>query len=165
MANRETTESPPMRSKLVLIGYWLGPDAPGWPDPTGFVDTSWNEDERKAVTQYLHRGVQAPWQDMGPSRCRLCGMLNGTQELMNGTFLWPEGLAHYLEEHSVRLPRRIVDQMLHGNAELPTWVVDPSIVDWDRGDFGALMDELVDRSWWKTQAAKPATKERRENST
>lgn len=41
---------------LKLIGYWVGPRAPGWPDPRGFVDPSWDRTEREDVADYLTQG-------------------------------------------------------------------------------------------------------------
>lgn len=47
---------------------------------------------------------------MGYSPCRLCGLAsNGNLDLTDGTYIWPEGLAHYVLEHSVRLP----DEFIH----------------------------------------------------
>lgn len=45
---------------------------------------------------------------LGWSDCRICGGMNGTSELSDAVFLWPNGLPHYLREHDVRLPRRFV---------------------------------------------------------
>lgn len=41
---------------------------------------------------------------MGVSTCRMCGTPNGAGEFTDGVYVWPEGLAHYVQEHSVRLP-------------------------------------------------------------
>jgi hypothetical protein len=40
--------------RLILIGYWLGPYAPGWPDVRDLVDPTWDPDERDAVIAHLH---------------------------------------------------------------------------------------------------------------
>ncbi len=93
---------------LTRIGYWRGETAPDWPDVLDFIDDSWNEDEREAVASYLRSGT-AVRHCMGFSMCRICGRKNGTSEFSDGTFIWPEGLAHYVEDHAVRLPQRIVD--------------------------------------------------------
>jgi hypothetical protein len=94
--------------RLTRIGYWLGDTEKGWPDPRRFVDPSWDEDTRQLVVAHLHRGlVSAAY--CGPSRCRFCGIVNGSLELSDGVFVWPEGLAHYVESHGVRLPERFVE--------------------------------------------------------
>ena len=51
----------------------------------------------------------------GYSTCRFCGKENGALEVSDGTWYWPDGLAHYLSEHDVRLPREFVE---HVYAEL-----------------------------------------------
>jgi hypothetical protein len=52
---------------------------------------------------------------MGRSKCRLCGKPNGSGEFTDGTYAWPEGLAHYVYDHSVRLPQEFMD---HARARL-----------------------------------------------
>ncbi len=98
--------------KLILIGYWDGPEAdPSWPSPEEFVDASWDIDERDLVVSYLRMGFVAR-SFMGFSRCRFCGKENGNLELSDGHFVWPDGLAHYVVEHGVRLPDRFVRHSL-----------------------------------------------------
>jgi hypothetical protein len=45
----------------------------------------------------------------GHSTCRLCGIENGATEfcltLKKTTWVWPQGLAHYIKEHGVRPPK------------------------------------------------------------
>lgn len=101
-----------VRPELKLIGYWCGPGAAaGWPDPSRFVDPAWEEIERDNVADYLGRGfvVRAY---MGYSPCRLCGKDNGCLELSDGVYVWPEGLAHYLIDHSVRPPEPFLSHAL-----------------------------------------------------
>jgi hypothetical protein len=105
-------------AELILIGYWR-PDVVAsqpvderWPSPADFIEESWDEDERDAVIDYLGRGfvVRAY---MGFSPCRLCAnSQNGALELSDGVYVWPEGLAHYVSEHSVRLPEPFVAHAL-----------------------------------------------------
>lgn len=96
---------------LILIGYWAGPDTTGpWPAAEDFVDLTWDEDERSLIVDYLGRG-HVLWGTMGWSRCRLCGRRNGDLELTDGTYLWPDGLVHYVEDHAVRLPEVFVEHV------------------------------------------------------
>lgn len=91
------------------IGFWKGPLEPLLPNPADFVDISWDPAERDLVVRHLRSGCRM-LQMMGSSWCRLCGKRdNGAIELSDGYYLWPEGLAHYLEAHWVRLPREFVD--------------------------------------------------------
>lgn len=101
-----------VRSELILIGYWRGEGtAEHWPWPGDFVDPEWDQNERDQIADYLGRGfvVRAL---MGYSPCRICGRDNGSLELSDGVYVWPEGLAHYVSDHSVRLPERFVSHAL-----------------------------------------------------
>jgi hypothetical protein len=93
------------------------------PDPRDFVDESWDERERDLVARYLEQGF-SPWAFFGWSNCRICGKANGSAELTDGVYLWPEGLAHYVREHSVRLPDAVLDHISHRQAELGSRDVD-----------------------------------------
>lgn len=97
-----------MATPLRLIGYWRSEQHPEYPDPADCVDPSWDEDERHQVWWYLLGGTHGPAY-MGYSKCRMCGEQNGTAEYNDDTFAWPEGLAHYVYEHKVRLPKDFVD--------------------------------------------------------
>lgn len=106
-----------VQPELILIGYWRSEVGDGcaadgqWPSPTDFVDPGWDEDDRDQVADYLARGfvIRAY---MGYSPCRICGRDNGSLELSDGTYVWPEGLAHYLVEHGVRPPEPFVSHVL-----------------------------------------------------
>jgi hypothetical protein len=102
------------QATLRLIGYWAGPTAPDWPDPRDFVDPSWDSHDRETVVDYLTHGFILRAFG-GYSTCRFCGKENGALEVSDGTWYWPDGLAHYLTEHGVRLPREFVE---HVYAEL-----------------------------------------------
>lgn len=116
---------------LVLIGYWRSDRHPEWPDPRDFVDPRWDQEERHVTRHYLSSGTVARAY-MGLSECRLCGAQNGALEFTDGTFLWPQGLAHYVDEHAVRLPQRIVDHAVRRIRDLE--------------------DQPVDDRWWRDQA-------------
>ena len=90
-----------------LIGYWRNEQHPEFPDPALMVDDTWDEDERYMVWNYLCSGTMVTAY-MGLSPCRLCGEQNGALEFTDGVYQWPEGLAHYVIEHSVRLPHEVV---------------------------------------------------------
>jgi len=121
----------PFEHALTLIGYWSGGHGSNdvWPDVRDFVDPSWDEDERIDVGLYLQRGLVArAW--MGFAPCRLCDkQTNGNLDLTDGVYIWPEGLAHYVREHHVRLPRDFIAHV-HTRAELADHIT-------------------VDDSWWR----------------
>lgn len=113
-------------TQLIRIGYWAyrssmaaGPIDESWPDAKEFVDEGWDAEERPGpaghldredVAGFLERGFVARAY-MGLSPCRLCLQMNGALELTDGHFIWPEGLAHYVRHHAVRLPDRFLEHI------------------------------------------------------
>lgn len=96
---------------LRTIGYWRNAEHPEYPDPADLADESWSEDERDAVVWYLSSAfIPRTW--MGYSPCRVCGRDNGAIDFTDGVYIWPEGLAHYVEEHAVRLPQEFVAHVI-----------------------------------------------------
>lgn len=120
-----------VRTTLTLIGYWSGPPPQDdWPSPMDLVDPDWDPDIRDEVADYLRRGfvVRAY---AGYSLCRVCGRNNGSLELSDGAFVWPEGLPHYIAEHQVRLPESFVAHVL--------------------AEVAAYEHAGRDDSWWRSQ--------------
>ena len=115
---------------LVLVGYWRSDEHPEWPEVDTFVDPSWDEDEQIQTSAYFSSGTRVH-PHRGYSPCRFCGERNGSAELTDGTYVWPEGLVHYIREHGVRLPAVLVTHAIR-RREL-------------------LEAEEVDREWWRTQ--------------
>jgi len=88
---------------MIRVGYWRSSAEPNLPDPSAFVDPNWDPQTRAFVIDYLNQGlVRASYRGM--SICRICRQWNGSRDLTDGVYVWPEGLAHYLESHHVRLP-------------------------------------------------------------
>jgi hypothetical protein len=126
---------------LRLIGWWDGPEAgDGWPCVCGFISDD-APDEK--VIAYLRSGTA--WVACaGFSRCRLCGRDNGSVELTDGeNFCWPEGLAHYVEEHGIRLPAEVAAVAARGPAGPVDlrWFQDAVL------DSDAL---AIDEGWWQS---------------
>lgn len=71
------------------------------------MDDSWSDKERELVASYLEQGF-VQFEFLGLSDCRLCGKVNGSAEATDGVYLWPEGLAHYVRDHSVKLPDEVL---------------------------------------------------------
>ncbi|MFI7425895.1 hypothetical protein ACIBPB_02795 [Micromonospora sp. NPDC049836] len=101
---------------LRVIGYWRSEEHPEFPDPHDLVDTSWDDAEKRQVSWYLSQGTLARLY-MGSSRCRICGQMNGAMEYSDDTYTWPEGLAHYISDHSVRLPDEVVRHAIERNRQ------------------------------------------------
>jgi hypothetical protein len=108
-----------------------GSPSSGLPHPAALIDESWDTEEREIVVDYLVRGFVARVY-MGTSACRICGRRNGSLEFTDGVFIWPEGLAHYVKEHAVRLPEHFVRHV--------------------RSFTDDVESAEVDESWWRSQA-------------
>jgi hypothetical protein len=144
-------------------------EARSWPDVNDFVDPEWSQSERQVVAQYLERGRLVN-QYRGLSLCRFCEQENGSAELTDGAFCWPEGLAYYVWEHDVRLPERFVAHVDESpfrlaDAPSPTY---PRFGQRDRAWPGPKFDHLLrtpdepigeyglyveaDPTWWLQQS-------------
>lgn len=87
------------------VGYWSGEQP-----PDSLVDLTWDRTERKAVVAYLLSGkIKDRWR--GGARCRICDAPNGSTCLTDGVYVWPEGFAHYVEEHDVKPPQDFIDHV------------------------------------------------------
>jgi len=110
--------------RLEAIGYWGYPlVASRYPDPQRLVGR-WAPARRAAVVAYLQRGALFERYG-GYSFCRFaCGATSramGCRDRFDGAWIWPEGLAHYVEVHGVRLPERFIRHALRrGDAPMPT---------------------------------------------
>ncbi len=111
-------DQPGVPSNLKHIGYWASsgdPEADAYfqkglelPWPEDFIWSNWNEDVRAVVSEHLKNGKPvAQWR--GSSACRFgCDLNNGYQDLSDGTYVWPEGFAHYVEAHNVKPPQEFI---------------------------------------------------------
>jgi hypothetical protein len=46
--------------------------------------------------------------------CGIADSSMGSRDLTDGTWVWPQGLAHYVEVHNVMLPQEFIDHVLAG---------------------------------------------------
>ncbi|MFC6022948.1 hypothetical protein ACFP2T_43210 [Plantactinospora solaniradicis] len=114
------------------------------PDVRDFIDESVPTGARTAVVAYLRSGT---WfvATAEHSRCRICGAANGNTDLTDGEhFVWPEGLAHYLEAHGVWLPDDVIAIARQGLAG----AVDASEFERALLDTGEV---VLDQQWWASQ--------------
>jgi len=104
-----------MIHKLIGLGFWRSLFEPAFPDPAWFVDELRPAKTRGLVISYLQQGHPICVQ-MGYSWCRFrCPvpvLMLGTADLTDGTYSWPAGLVHYVQEHQLRLPDVVVEHML-----------------------------------------------------
>ena len=142
------------RRVLRAVGYWKS-DREGcpYPDPRLLVQPGWHADELDRIIAYLRAGREFNAWD-GYSYCQFgCrdkfedpvdpGVEDmGVSDRFDGVWIWPEGLAHYVERHSVRLPEEFVDHM-----RFRSWVVPDARVLWEVGvEDEELEDE--DHTFW-----------------
>lgn len=125
--------SAPPAGTLVEVGFWADPrdGRDERPNPAQLVDEDWGKTAAAlAVSLYLRCGFLEAF-ELGYSFCRLgCygggsggvapgsrgaesgNRIMGCTTLTDGRYVWPEGLAHYVSEHSVRLPEDFVRHSL-----------------------------------------------------
>lgn len=74
--------------------------------------STWDSKERDQVARYIADARFRRETYMGDSVCRMCGKANGSADFSDGKYIWPEGLAHYVTAHRVRLPSKFVQHVL-----------------------------------------------------
>ena len=103
----------PRDDKLIPVGYWHSKSEPElpMPDSNDFIE---HEEE---IVEYLQSARQINAY-RGSSPCRLCDKRhNGSREHSDGVYIWPQGLAHYVEEHKTTLPAEFVEHILANPVE------------------------------------------------
>jgi len=64
----------------------------------------------------------------------------GHREFTDGTWVWPEGLVHYVERHGLPLPEEFLRTIEENSGKPP--------------QFGVSADTPIDREFWETWFAK-----------
>ena len=94
---------------------------PFLPDPNRLLELLGSCSYGGKILSYVASGhVIASY--MGYSVCRCCGLANtdlGDSDLTDGTWVWPEGLSHYLRVHRLPLPRAFVETMEQNGYSVP----------------------------------------------
>ena len=107
------------------VGFWKTYSSDDRPDPHTLVDAEWDPEERRKVIEYLKSGqFKTAW--MGYSWCRFCRCNNGDSDLTDGVWVWPEGFAHYLEEHGVKPPEDFLEHVRTNEYKISTHISVPS---------------------------------------
>lgn len=97
---------------LPVEGYFFHPQfAPDCVQVESTVDLAWDVAERAAVVQYLEAGAVGA-RFRGSSTCRVCGDRNGSTELHDGTYRWPQGFVHYVRDHGVKPSEAFLSHVL-----------------------------------------------------
>lgn len=114
----------------IHIGYWRSADDnivdenSHYPSVHDYIKPElWSEkyggnEIKQLVIDYLESFKLINHQ-MGYSGCRICGVLNGTAERSDGEFVYPEGYTHYIKEHDVIPPKKIVFNALRWAKKKP----------------------------------------------
>jgi hypothetical protein len=97
-----------MMGPLEAIGFWRSTSVlPDFllPHPRELVDPDWCLEERRLVASYLRGGASLRgYLGYGEFRFPEGPEHLGTDDLTDGTWVWPEGLEIYVADHAVRLP-------------------------------------------------------------
>jgi hypothetical protein len=98
------------------VGYWRSADGKDFlecPVVQECIDRRWFGRERNQVILYLKLKHKFAADYMGSSTCRICGDINnGSADKTDGTWVWPEGLPHYIIIHFVKPPQEFIDHCL-----------------------------------------------------
>ena len=92
-------------SNLKHVGY-LGGHIPEGKVPDGFVD-------KVRQVQSWTGGIAS----MGFQTCPYCGKARSSLEPMAGRYIWPEMLAHYVEEHGYKPPDEFITFIMEATKE------------------------------------------------
>ena len=107
---------------LIAIGFWESTDDPGFVHPRKLVGSYDDAGEKAMLVAYLESGKRFSGQ-LGFSYCRFCCgepvAKMGNLELSDGRWVWPQGLAHYVDKHDVVLPQRFMDYARSNNWQIP----------------------------------------------
>jgi hypothetical protein len=121
---------------LLAVGFWSPHEF--CPDPRDLAPAQYPRELRSVVTAYLREGAVLR-EYLGYSYCRFgCGIADselGCSDLSDGTWVWPSGLAHYIEVHDVSLPPEFLSQIAMSVREPIAKAVPQSV---NRYDFAVL---------------------------
>ena len=129
------------------VGFWFHPLSPSeLPRPEVLAGHRLDPAEKRALVSYLRSGTLYE-SYRGQSWCRfMCGadrFTMGSTESTDGVWVWPEGLAHYVEAHDVELPSELVERARRGHSPPRTAPTARFSLDWWIG-WGRARGACVD---------------------
>lgn len=105
------------------FGFWrpINIHKPERPPMEQFVDPDWDPAEKEQALLYLDKTKVVIVAGMPSVKCGLCGQDTGNPSAhkSDGTWVWPEGLAHLVRKHGVRLPDRMIEHMRRNDFRPP----------------------------------------------
>ena len=151
--------------KLKLIGYWNDKLQDGsrlydgrnsdeyaqYPSPMDLVSPGWLGEELSSLINYLNSGAICAM-FRGWSTCRFLyeNPRIGGNELTDGVWVWPDGLAHYVEAHDVFLPMEFVDHARNNAYQIPEDVHYIHKLIWEEPNLTTRIIRRATRGrfWW-----------------
>ena len=110
------------RPILKAVGFWRSYDEHSeFPDPRCLVYPNWHS-QIDAIVLYLKNGPTCGyWCGFSYCRfkCRVRSDQMGSTDFTDGEWIWPAGLAHYIEYHSVALPEEFIQAMADNDWACP----------------------------------------------
>ncbi|KAF0699764.1 Aste57867_9691 [Aphanomyces stellatus] len=138
------------------VGFWRKSDADPAdlrPHPQALQDKTWymeNKGTARQLIAYVRYAGCVESYEMGYSFCRIdpsCpSKVMGACTLTDGVYCWPEGYAHYLEQHHVRPPEVFLAHVL--SRPVPSTAPKSGLLMWDFTEkqpvqMPAAMQEMV----------------------
>lgn len=99
--------------RMIKVGFWSGGYGGNdqYPNVEDHIDPEWSPLIKEAVLMHLRAG-ETIHRYKGWSDCRICKEDNGSAELTDGVYIWPQGFAHYIIEHDVKPPQEFIDHVI-----------------------------------------------------
>lgn len=141
---------------LRQIGYWSKDKKcrDGLIHPSLLDNHNFSKVEKAQILRYLRSGVEVG-SYLGFSFCRMpdgpSDREMGCRELSDGTYVWPEGYAVYLDLYDIELPSAFVHHVRANSCEVPQDIEVSEIKrDWEQ--------QGADCSYWRRWCAKRVPK-------
>ena len=81
-----------------------------WPYWKHLVDPTWNPNDKDQIVKYLETASTAAVSGYEDMDCPVCknAKWNPSHYRSDGVWLWPSDLAHFVDEHQMRIPERFL---------------------------------------------------------
>lgn len=136
--------------RYIAIGYWHSEEESSFPDPAWFIDPNWDKIEKQAVIDYLKKGETLAHY-RGWSWCRFsCPGAYGSADMTDDTYVYPEGLVHYIEKHHVRLPTDFINH-IYGKPEKAQPIMTKVLHYFTKKNIVKRQPDEIDYDWWLSQ--------------
>lgn len=97
------------------LGYWKEQGSAYSEDPSieGFIDVGWNPSDKNQIIEYLRSAELVAATSGMAFPCVICRQRIASTVCVrtDGEFYWLDVLAHYVEQHHLRLPESMLKHM------------------------------------------------------